>query len=223
MKRGGFMPAGILLICLGAILGLGFCAWGVTSPVRNYLHRVSGPAGWSFTVDRAVWIPWKGLKMAGLRVQAPGGGRLYLVEVEMAPRIVSLIHGGLMTEWAAGEIRMDPVSWGISRSMAQEMLSSGPVSTGGTARIQWRVGECRLDQFQFKGPMLRAAGQGWLRKGQSGYLDVQGELSQGILQGMALLPESFAFRLEGNLASPRLEFHSRFLNIAPRQPKENRA
>lgn len=232
MKRRAFLSAGIGLACLGGILGLGFRPWGVTSPVQRILRRISGSAGWSFTVDRATWIPWKELKMIGLRIQTPSGGRLHLVEVKMAPQVVSLVRGELMTEWAVGEIRMDPGSWGIHRSIAQEILSSGPVSTEGTAQIQWKVWECRLDRFQLKGPVLRAKGQGWLRKGASGHLDVQGELSQGILQGMGmdLLPisperpgwESFAFRLEGDLASPRLEFHSRFLDIAPRQPKENR-
>lgn len=218
-------------LALAGFLSLGFFSWEVTRPVRWLLRNSVEGQGWHCTVDEARWVPWNRLELSGVKVQSPGGGRVHLAGVQVFPKLSSLWKGCLVTEWNLEEIRMDPGSWGIRKPAAQEILSSGPVTTHGVAWLQWKPEEFFLERLNLEGPVLRVQAEGWMRtQRQEAHLALKGFLSRPVLEGMSLLSpkeglpawESFEMHLEGGLKAPAFRFDSSFLTFAMNQPMERK-
>ena len=160
--------------------------------------------------------------MTGLQVQAPGGGRLFLDRVDVRPRAWTLLaRGRWETRWGLGEIRMDPVSWGIRKPLAREILSAVPVTSGGFARVAFERGQMTLQELALHGPLLRLQAEGSLTGRWEAELALEGELRRSLLESMeAELPdppepwEPFELRVRGALASPEIRFTSHFFTFS---------
>lgn len=229
MKKAARLWAGIALAALAATAVLGFFSWEVTRPVQRFLRDSSwGRQGWFCTVERARWTPWNDLELSGVRLQTPAGGKVTVDRVFVTPRLFSLRKGRLVTDWDLEEIRMDPVSWGIRKPLAQELLSAGPVAARGFARLSWRPNELLLERFSLEGSLLRVQAEGWLKPQRQAHLILKGSLSRPVLEEMKLLPtvegapswEPFDLALDGGLQAPALRFQSRFLTLMLNQPLE---
>ncbi len=208
---------------LAAVLGAGFIPWQVTGPVQWLFRRCIPAQGWQLSLRAARWVPWSHLELHDLQVQAPQGGHLHLVKVDVWPRSWTFIRGRWVTRWRFGEIRMDPGSWGIRRPLAQEILSAGPVTTRGFAVLEVDRERMTLSELMLHGPLLRLRAEGWLQGKERGEVDLRGELARFLLEGMHLVPsdqsapepwEPFELQVRGALTAPEVRFVSNFFTFA---------
>ena len=221
---------GVVLAGVLGLVGLGFLSWEVTPWVQRIFQDSLGRQGWVCTVGRAQWVPWSGLDLSDLRIQSPRGGRVHLVRAHVSPRISSLWEGGWVTEWDLGEIRIDPVSWRIRRPLAREILSAGPVTTGGFALLRWKPQELFLEQLTLQGPLLRFQADGWVRASRQVHGVLKGSVLRLVLEAMDLLApqegvsvwELFEMDLDGTWPAPALRFKSNFFTLSMNQPTERK-
>lgn len=223
MRRRLIEVAWVLL--LAGMGGAGFVPWKVTAPAQRLCRFLSSRnAGWQITLQQARWIPWQSLELADLQVQTPRGGRLHLVRVRLHPQIWTLVRGNWETRWEFGEIRMDPRSWNIRRPLAQEILSTGPVTTGGFAILRVDRNQWTLLELVLHGPLLRLQAKGWCaERTRQAELLLNGELPRTLLEAMNLLRpdqalpepwEPFELRVAGSMAAPEVRFSSNFFTCA---------
>ncbi len=215
----------VLVLLLTGIVAAGFVPWKVTVPTQRLCRFLSSRiTGWQITLQEAQWIPWKSLELADLHLQTPQGGRLHLVKVHLRPQIWTLVRGGWETRWEFEEIRMDPRSWGIRRPVAQQILSAGPVTTGGFAILQVDRRRWTLRELVLHGPLLRLQAEGWLaERTRQVELVLRGELSRDLLEEMNLVNsdqsapkpwEPFDLQVAGSLAAPEVRFTSNFFTFS---------
>lgn len=207
----------------------GFLAWPVTGPVQWVCQKFSSENGWQLTVEKARWVPWKSLQVEDLRLMTPGGGLMHVVKMWISPKPWSVWKGSLTTLWDFGEIRLDPGSWRIRKPEVQKLLSSMPVTTGGSAIVQIQPGRITVDDLSLQGPLLKLHAKGWFSGRLATHLDLNGALARSILEGMRLgdsrkgsapFWEPFKMRLTGPLSQLKIAFASNFLTISRRQKGE---
>ncbi len=207
-----------------ALIGMGLLRWPVTGPVNLICHRLEAPFRWHVTVEKASWIPWKGLTLQDLKLETADGGRLHLVRIQICPLVGSLWRGGLLARCSIEGVRIDPASWGLRQPLLQEILSAGPVATEGYALLEFRADRLTIDTFTLQGPMLRLHAEGWLLKKLQGRLDLEGALARRLLEELRLMKpldqmaeanlwEPFQLHLSGALANPMISFASNFFSI----------
>ncbi len=224
------------IVLIGGLAGLfvlGFIPWDVTGPTGWACRRLgAAPQGWEVTVGQARWIPWRRFEFIDLKLRVPQSGRLHLVKVAVFSEPWALLKGYWMTRWQLGEIRIDPGSWGIHSPRAQEMLSSGPITTDGFAILQWQLKKITLQQLMLHGRFLRLHAEGWLTQGRQAHLVLRGELLRTLLEGMNLMEsgqenvepwEPFDLEMAGPLIHPELQFHSKFFTFAMNPQVEKRS
>ncbi len=205
---------------VGMTAGLGFLAYPVTEPVQRWGQKLIQNSGWTLSIGQAQWVPWRSLDLADLKLKTGGGGRLHVVRIHIVPQPFSLLRGYLATQWEVGEIRMDPGSWGIRKPLAQEILSSGPVSTSGTAHFSVHPNRIELERLALGGPLLSLHGEGRWLNGSRLHMAFrfQGKLSRLVLKSLNLyngfeegdLWEPFQGRLESAMGRVCLSFDSNF-------------
>lgn len=210
----------------GVLISMGFISWDVTGPVRWALGRALKQAGqWQVEVGQARWIPWWRLEVSDVQLSSPRGGRLHLVRLSVFPKPWALVRGYVAAQCEVGEIRMDPASWRIRRPAAQEILSTGPVTTDGFAIVHYRLGHLDVQQLSLHGPLLRVHVSGWFNGKQEASLSVRGEVMHVLLEAMHLGEmdqlnpppwDPFELELEGALAQPLFRFTSAFYSMERR-------
>ena len=215
-----------------AVLLLGFRPWSLDRPIHWFCGWAEQKVGWSLSIEKARWIPLRNLELTNIRLQTPQGGQLYLVRVSIHPTYSSVIRGFFATEWDIGEIRMNPGSWGIRKSVAQELLSSGPVTIHGSAFVRFYPRKFSFSMLSLEGPMLRLQGQGWITRDEQVSLLLGGALSTRLLVGMDLFHpsdqlrngiwEPFEVQMNGEIRHLNLEFASNFLSLSSRPYGENK-
>lgn len=221
-----------LLWVVGAMgtlfLAAGFFSWPAENLFQKFAQRVELKTSWHLEVRQARWIPWRHLELQDLKLETPRGGRLHIVHVQGRPSLGSLFQGVLATHWEIGQIRMDPGSFRIRKPLAQELLSSGPVTDRGKAVLEVARGGVALSSLILTGPFLRLHARGWAGA-EAIHLEVEGQLAQQILEGMDLLKsdrsdplawEPFQIRLNGKLPVPQFSFLSDFFSVSlPARPE----
>lgn len=232
MWRRGLFRLG-LLAGLAGFAFLGFVSWDVTVPIQWVCHRLGvNTNGLEVTVAQAKWIPWRRLELTDLKLHLPQSGRLHLVKVTLSSQPWTLIGGHLTTQWQLGAMRIDPGSWGIHRSLAQEILSSRPVTTDGFAILEYQFGKLILRQMTLHGPLLRLHAEGWFDGGRRANLALRGELLRTLLESMKLVKsdqenvepwEPFELQVDGALARPQVQFRSSFFTFAMDPPVEEKS
>lgn len=205
-------------------LSLGLVSWPVTRPLNWFLVGLEEKSGWHLSVSEARWIPYRVLELTDLKLKIPGGGRMHILKVSIYPRIGPILSGRLMTQWRLGEGRIDPGSWGIRRSIAQEMLSAGPVTREGEALIQMGLNKITLQNLTLQGPLLQLQAEGWMNDNHQAQLNMEGALARKLLEGMSLIKpedrqtsdgwEPFKLHLQGELAHPEISFASNFFSVS---------
>ena len=197
------------------MVAAGFVPWKATAHAE-WLCRHLGPpiSGLKMTPQEIRWIPWSRLEFKRLQVEAPGGGRLLVEELEVRPRFWMLARGQWVTLWRFGGIRMDPDSWGIRQQPAREILSAGPAVSGGLALVQIERDRWSLKQLALRGPLLWLKAEGWLAQRGEGELALRGELLGCLLQGDGFGPwEPFELQMRGAWAAPEIRFTSNFFTL----------
>jgi hypothetical protein len=231
MKRIGLW---IGLILITTVIGFGFYPWPLTGFFARLLEAAESRSGWRLSIAQARWIPWKGLEFDDLRLETPGGGRLHLTSARIHPGLGSLLKGNLVTHGRLGDIRIDPGSWGIHRPLAQELLSTSPVTTQGSVVLRWESDRWRITDLSLDGPFLQLQARGWLNRQRQTDLSLQGALDRTLLVGMNLLKaneavrsagpwEPFQMSLTGILERPEISFTSGFLTISLKSNEEKTA
>lgn len=221
------LSAGFAFLVL-AVAAAGFVPWRVTGWVQRWLEAHPRPL--LLSVDQARWIPWKHLELDHIRIRTPGGGKLHLVRAEVSLRLKALAQGKVSTEWNFGEIRMDPGSWKIRQALATEMLSAMPVTTQGSARLNWPPREVELERLWLTGPVLHLQGAASFPSREEIHLQMQGSLSRSILVAMQLLSPSdggepwqpFHLELNGLVRAPSIRFESNFRSFIFDHPVERK-
>ena len=113
---------------------------------------------------------------------------------------------------------------GVQTCALPIFLSTGPVTTSGTARLSVHRNRLELEQLSLGGPLLSLRGQGSWLEGQRVHLVFRGRLARRVLQSMDLDRgsgqegpwEPFRGWLEGAMGGLLLSFDSRFIKIHPR-------
>ncbi len=209
----------VILIGVGSLL-LG--SWPVTGPVRFFLGRVEKESGWHLSVTRAQWVPWREIQLMDVKLQVPQGGLLHVREIQIRPRLISLLRGSLSTTWIFGELRMDPASWGIHKPLAQEMISSTPLATDAQAEVLVGTQRMTLERLSLQGPWVRLQAEGWVNRARESYIKMEGALARQLLEGMKLLEpdaqpvnpwEPFQMQMKNDPIHPELLFSSRFFSL----------
>lgn len=221
---------GLSAAVLAAVLAAGFIPWRVTGCVQKLLDGSPRKAGWLFSLEQARWIPWRHLELSHLQVRIPGGGTLHLEKAKVFLRPASLLRGRVSTEWDLGEIRMDPGSWRIRSTRAQEILSTIPVTTQGSAVLHVHPQEIQFERFSLAGPVLQMNGQASFRNRDEGHLHLRGDLSRTILEAMQGVSEDkgmapwqpFELEMDGSMNAPRIRFDSSFGSFVLNRPVEKK-
>jgi hypothetical protein len=122
------------------------------------------------------------------------------------------------------EVRVDPVSWGIRKPLAMEVLSAGPVWTDGSAVLKAGWGQVTLETLRLEGPLSRVQAEGWLTRQSQAHLSLEGTLGRRFLEELNWLEptgspegrrwEPFQLRLHGPLKQPDISFASSFFSIS---------
>ena len=218
----------VRLLALGcgmAIAVSGFFHYPVTGPVRRWGQGLIRNSGWKISVGRARWVPWSGLDVYDLNFQRDRGGRLQVDHIHIIPEPFSLFLGYLATRWDVGQIQVDPGSWGIQSSPVQDILSSKPVITSGSARVGLRYNRIELERLALEGPLLSLGGEGWWRNEPQLQLafKFQGRLARLMLESAGLyngsekgdLWEPFQGWVGNTTGRVRLSFDSNFFKFHP--------
>lgn len=214
--RPRFWIFGILILAAAlSIAVIGSLAWDVTALLPRAAARLEAATGVHLTAAEVRWTPWKELDLKDVKIQTRGGGRLHVTNVSIQPKMGSIFRGRLTTLWQIGEIRIDPASWGIRFPAAQELLSAGPVSSHGDARIHLTSEKLAIEKLSLQGPMLQVVLQGWVSHERQGNLSLEGAFPRKLLEEMNLmLPaqqavnpwEPFRMQLEGRISNPQIDF-----------------
>lgn len=246
MKRMRALLLGLLLAGLAAAAVCAMVSWKVTGLVQGAVQSAAGASGWTVEVQEAQWAPWGKLELKDVRLATAQGGRLHIEKIRirpeslgggiqmarlvLAPQTFALLKGKLTTRWELGPIRVDPASWRIRQPLAQELLSAGPVTTGGLVGLTFQENEWRLEKITLGGPVLRLEAEGWLKREQQVYLLLRGDVTRNILEGLRVTRpvdnsaarewEPFQLLVEGAWNHPRVRFTSGFFTFAMNQPSE---
>ena len=213
---------GIFLAAVAAAVAT-FVPWPVTGLVRAFILERTGGSWWTVTVGSARWVPARAFYLDGVTVQLSNKWKLRSAHVEIRPQFVSLLRGGLKTDWRSQSLQIEPGSLPVVSVGNKPLPVLEPLAMRGLAALWFYPDRTDVRELFLSGNVARVVVFGQAVGRPEGWIRAHGALTRPLLESMRWASEweatgsrwePFEFQMVGDWRRPDCSFSSGFLNFS---------